>query len=152
MTSIRQGHYIYTMLLNDNLKKERTEMKKIRKDAKKLGLDFAYGYNGVVNSPRVNMDSIPVDEDGYKALAIDLGNGTSIKIGQTGGRVYVNVDEHRLTNMESLSIMKHKRRTYSADRHTGEFETTTLSATGRKVDVNFTTYHSKNRSLEPLEK
>ena len=133
-------------------KKERTEMKRIRKDAKTLGLDFAYGYNGVVNSPRVNMDSIPVDEDGYKALAIDLGNGTTVKIGKMGGHVYVSVDEMRLTNRESLSIMKHERKTYSADEYTGEFDATTLKATGKKVDVNFTTYHSKNRSLEPLEK
>mgnify|MGYP003653070018 CR=1 FL=1 len=134
------------MLLNDNQKKERTEMKRIRKDAKTLGLDFVDGYKGKVNFPRVNMNSIPSNLGGLKALDIELNDWISIKVYQhESGRVHVNIVESNLTRRESLSIETHERKTYSNNTKR-EFESTTLEAKGSKVDICFETFH------EPLEK
>lgn len=135
------------MLLNDNQKKERTEMKKIRKDAKTLGLDFVNGFKGYTHSPIVNMDSIPRNEDGIKALYIELGNGTIITVYDfaLSGMVHVDVCEHGLEYMDGLSIDKHQRITRNANKD-NEFGVTTLKATGKKVQVEFETFH------EPLEK
>ena len=128
------------------LKKERNEMKKIRKDAKTLGLDFVDGYKGRVNFPRVNMNSIPKNLNGLKALDIELGDWISVKVYQhENGRVHVNIVESKLTSRESLSIETHERKTYSNNAKR-EFESTTLEAKASKVDICFETFH------EPLEK
>ena len=123
-------------------------MKKIRKDAKTLELDFINGFKGYANNPIVNMDSIPRGEDGMKALDIHLGNGTIISVYDFAfsGKVHVDVYEHGLDYMDGLSIHRHERKTFPADKETRGFDCTTLKAKGKKVQVEFKTFH------KPLEK
>jgi len=122
-------------------------MKKIRKDAKTFELNLVNGYRGEADRPILNMDSIPMGEDGCKSLSIELKDGISVTVREwTDGDVYVSVDEMRLTNRESLSITKHKRTTFPADEHTAEFDSTILEARGNKVQVCFKTFH------KPLKK
>ena len=86
--------------------------------------------------------------DGMKALDIHLGNGTIISVYDFAfsGKVHVDVYEHGLDYMDGLSIHRHERKTFPADKETRGFDCTTLKAKGKKVQVEFKTFH------KPLEK
>ena len=136
-------------------KKEATEMKKVSENKKTLKLNLSEGYQGRKHYPKVNMDSIPTNEYGYKGIWIDLGDGQDMFIGhyaKGSGRIYIDVNEHGLGYRDSLSIEEHNREAVPSDDTTGHngYEVTRSKLQGNKVQVTFNTFHESADSLKDV--
>ena len=136
------------MLLNNNQKKERTEMRKIRRDAKTFELNLETS-RGTIASPCVNLDSIARDEHGMKTIYIVLPDGTSIHIANfENDRTLVNVIGHDKASDSTSKFLKspllrlenESRRTVFIDESpTGrEYDVANICAKSEKIQVELT--------------
>jgi hypothetical protein len=112
------------------------------KKQKTLKLNIDYQYQDMESHPSVNLDTIPLDNDNRKSLEVQLSNDVKVRMTESNGRLYININEHELEYDELVTLDSFKERYVSKDEsHRDEsYSTKAVEASTKTTFVRFVTF------------